>query len=424
MHTSDTGHYLSRSQQNAGPAAAQIPDEGPRATDCRPRASASPSLTAAPSIHRRSHTPSQPANAPNAAQAAQRPAHLKCISCNVQKSASNTTILLEKFCSADIICVQEIYWGLIKHIPSANNPQGEPYYNTVAHAHFLCLGASETSRVAVYVNRKWTHASPQLRSTAHNHRDIIHLAMRFSTGEFHLLNVYNDSRSHEAVAHLLQRCHSLPAITCMVGDFNLRHSMWDTREQHSSHSTRSSNRSDCTDLIQLATMELGLHLLNDPDGPPTWRSNNLAARPGVLDLVWVDPSIGEYDPLIVHLHDRTASDHAALEWRIPVSPEGDQTARIHKQSEAADEFLKDAGRAIAAIPAALDSPEAVRSAAHALRSQLDLAWTQHATIPVRCAHSKTWWNAECSMFARNEGAPRKCTCGKAGSGTGRGGTCH
>lgn len=41
------------------------------------------------------------------------PQPLRCVSANVQKSNENTHMLLETNKDADIICVQEIFWGLV-----------------------------------------------------------------------------------------------------------------------------------------------------------------------------------------------------------------------------------------------------------------------------------------------------------------------
>lgn len=76
---------------------------------------------------------------------------MKCISANVQKSAENTHQLLERYRDHDVICVQEIFWGHIKNVPSSKNKQGDVYENTTAHQNFVCFGAS---RMATYVNRK------------------------------------------------------------------------------------------------------------------------------------------------------------------------------------------------------------------------------------------------------------------------------
>ncbi|KAI0941535.1 hypothetical protein AcW1_003407 [Taiwanofungus camphoratus] len=108
-----------------------------------------------------SRTPSPMADGDNLRDEPNRPV-LTCISANVQKSAENTSILLERHRDVDIVCVQEIFWGGIKDVASAKSRDGEAYENTSGHASFKCLGASKDSRVVVYVNKWWALASPQV----------------------------------------------------------------------------------------------------------------------------------------------------------------------------------------------------------------------------------------------------------------------
>lgn len=325
---------------------------------------------------------------------------LRCVSSNVQKSRANTHLLLESYADADIICVQEIFWGVLRQIPSARDREGTPYLNTAAHANFICVGASARSRVATYVHKRWAHASPSAHAGVLAHDDALVTTLHFASGDFTVVNIYNDSRTHSAVSFLLERYVHLPAVAILAGDFNLRHPMWDARETDRNGHLRRLQRRACDDAIQLATMELGLHLLNDPQGPPTWVSNNHDARPGVLDLVWVDPAYGPYDPLIVHLHDRGASDHAVLEWRVPVSPDRDSTPRIARDSEAASRYLRDLGEGLSTFPVTFRNRHDVESAADDLRTLLDTTWHRHATVPRRTARSKTWWNETCTLSAR------------------------
>lgn len=160
------------------------------------------------------------------------------------------------------------------------------------------------------------------------------------------------------------------------------------------------NRQCTQDLIQLASLELGLQLLNDPAGPPTWVSNNSAAPPGVLNLVWVDPDMGQYDKLRVHLHDRTQSDHAILAWDMPISPNANPTPRILRRSAAADEYIRDLGAALAAFPTSFESRDEVATTAHQLQCVLNDTWERHASIPKKTKFSKSWWNQQCTQAAQ------------------------
>ncbi|KAI0946824.1 hypothetical protein AcW1_010175 [Taiwanofungus camphoratus] len=256
-----------------------------------------------------SSTPSPTVDGDNLRDEPVRPV-LTCISANVQKSAENTSILLERYRDTDIICVQEIFWGRIKNVASAKSRDGEAYENTSAHASFKCLGASKDSRVAVYVNKRWASASPQVVTHSVSHKDCLMVALKLPSGDFNVLNVYNDSNTFDAVRYLKTRVHALPPIACMCGDFNLRHPLWDARAAGSR--VRPLHYADSNRLIELAQAELDLVLMNAQDDPVTWRSHNIALTPGVIDLVWIDPVYYEGQDLHVLMSHRHNSDHAVL----------------------------------------------------------------------------------------------------------------
>lgn len=422
----DTGHELRADRWRAEPTAVCEPDDVSRATTggTYPEAAAArPPPDGGPS--RPGRSPCPPSRSPTALGSAHaleartpRPAantsvaSLRCVSANVQRSQANTSILLERHADADIVCIQEAFWGFIKLVPSAENPDGTPYHNAVSHGNFMCLGAAPDSRVAVYVNRRWAHASPRVHRGTVTHPDVLVVTLHFTSGDFTLINVYNDSASHAAVEFLLDRYTSLPPIAFLAGDFNLRHPMWDDSERVRHHPNPQPKRRQCDELIQLATMELGLSLLNDPCGPPTWISNNVSARPGVLDLVWVDPALGTYDPLQVLLHDRALSDHAVLSWLVPITPETDSTPRVKRDTEAAAEFIDDIGRKIAELPTDFQTKDDLVRVADRLQDVLHTAWNDHATIPRRSKHSKAWWNQECtdSAHAARDAKARAAEC--------------
>ncbi|KAI0949308.1 hypothetical protein AcW1_008957 [Taiwanofungus camphoratus] len=135
-----------------------------------------------------SRTPSPVDDGDNLRDKPTRPI-LTCISANVQKYAKNMSILLERHRDADIVCVQEIFWGRIKDVASAKSQDGEVYENTSAHASFKCLGASKDSRVTVYVNKRWASASPQVVTHSVSHKDCLLVALKLPSGDFHVLNV-------------------------------------------------------------------------------------------------------------------------------------------------------------------------------------------------------------------------------------------
>ncbi|GJE98412.1 hypothetical protein PsYK624_146420 [Phanerochaete sordida] len=225
--------------------------------------------------------------------------------------------------------------------------------------------------------------------------------MTLPTGDLNFLNVYNDSTTHSAVTHLVDVVDRLPQLSFMAGDFNLRHPMWNAGCQDmADRRQRRIKAAPCDDLIQLATTELQLALLNDPNGGPTWQSNNPRLSPGVLDLVWVDGSLGEYHGLEVLLDHRFRSDHAILRWTMPLYPQARLQPSLGRSAEEVEAYLADVAKGIADLPTTYTSREQVEAAGEHLQVLLDDAWKTHARTPRPSKHAKSWWNQDCAVRAR------------------------
>lgn len=316
-------------------------------------------------------------------------------------------VLLERYRDADVVCVQEPCWTFVKNIASSTRKDGDPTYHTAHHRNFITLGATESSRVVVFVHRaRWASASPRVRSAAIRHDDVLCVSMNLAGREMSFLNIYNDSRTHAGVTAALDRAAELPPITFLAGDFNLRHPMWDRQERRRDqpgqrHLLRRQGRA--ADLISLATDHLGLVLVNDPDGPPTWYSNNLGVREGVLDLMWADPDVGPIPPLLVRdlaWHD---SDHAVLEWTLPVYAAPTVEPRVARGSANAGAFVRMCADGLRDVGDSLEGPivsrEGVNDVADRIEAVFRNAWHKCATAPKPCSKSKSWWNEECSTLA-------------------------
>ena len=63
-----------------------------------------------------------------------------------------------------------------------------------------------------------------------NHPDIQCVELSMPNGDIiRFLNVYNDPDQFQALEYLEQRFDTMPDIHVMTGDFNLHHSVWDTK---------------------------------------------------------------------------------------------------------------------------------------------------------------------------------------------------
>ncbi|KZT63016.1 hypothetical protein DAEQUDRAFT_771050 [Daedalea quercina L-15889] len=211
---------------------------------------------------------------------------IKFVSANVQKSAENTTQLLERYRDSDVICIQEPYWGRIKNVPSSKAKDGDAYEQTQSHRNFVCLGASEKSRTCTYVHKRWKGASPHINSRLPGHRDCLLVEIGTPRGLLNVLNVYNDNGRGNAIVHVLDHLHALTDISVMCGNFNLHHPARDRRTRK--RSERAPHGANVRALWDLST-EAHLFLGNKVNGPPTWRSNAQGQPPRTLDLVWYHP---------------------------------------------------------------------------------------------------------------------------------------
>lgn len=325
---------------------------------------------------------------------------LRCISANVRKTSDNLSSLLEKNPDADVIFVQEPFKGMIKIVSSTKNPEGDQYHHTSAHRNFLCLGYSEDTRVLMYINRRWQKASPQLRTASVQHNDTMCVTMQIAGEELTFLNVYNDSKKFYAVPYLLDRVELLPKITVMAGDFNLRDPLWD-RGERLFGAPRSRHNEQREQLIELAKEQLGLTLLNEPDGEPTWLADSAFRRDGVIDLVWVDPERGTLDGLKVDEEERMGSDHAILRWELPINGEEEgPMPSVKRGSKEGAAYVKACRSLLDAMPFEYESREHVEGIGNLVGERLGDLWKQHATIPKRSRHSKSWWSRECSTWVK------------------------
>lgn len=362
-----------------------------------------------PRAHNNGLTLTCPAsNAQACASAPRNDAGLRIVCANVQRSRDNMHVLLDRYRDADVICIQEPCWTFVKVVASSSSPEGDPTFDTAHHRNFITLGAAESSRVVTYVHReRWASASPRVRASALRHDDAMCVTLNIAGREVSFLNVYNDPKTHAAVTAITHRAAELPPIVFMAGDFNIRHPTWDKYERRldrpgSRHLLRHVRKGE--ELIALATDHLGLVLVNDPNGPPTWYSNNVGVREGILDLIWADPDLACIPPLRVNDLNRHDSDHAVLEWTLPVAADRPAVARVPRDSALGHAFVQTCREGLASLPCQKLSDYHTRDDVVRTASQIEAilrdAWQKCAVPPKPCGRSKSWWNAECSAIAK------------------------
>lgn len=136
----------------------------------------------------------------------------------------------------------------------------------------------------------------------------------------------------------------------------------------------------------------------------TWQSNNEDIRPRVLDLVWVAEDIQQHvSELKVNLEDRIRSDHAILSFTMAKQAPADDKFSIPRNSKQELEYiasLRNLFNSIAESLTELTTIDNIRDFEQQLETGMKEAWTAHATRRKPSAHSKSWWNAECSSLAK------------------------
>ena len=217
--------------------------------------------------------------------------YIRVLSHNVNHTPAQSHAILESLVNeCDVIFMQEPYYGPIKTVASNTNPAGDVLVGTQVHPAWMPIETRTPARVCAYVNRELLGLRPQLCDQVVSHPDMLLLSLTAGGNTWYFLNVYNDPSTFAASEWLAANPDRLPPLSLVAGDFNLRHPLWDHAERRTNRKRR---RKPCEDLIQLATSELALKLLNSPDGPHTWRSNSSRFSTGTLDLVWIDPELDD-----------------------------------------------------------------------------------------------------------------------------------
>ena len=173
-------------------------------------------------------------------------------------------------------------------------------------------------RVITYINICLSSLRFLLRKDIFNHRDIGLISFINNDVCHYILNVYSDS-SHLALKYLKDTEANINNVLLMMGNFNIRDSLWDPSFPfHSSISD---------DLIMIAdTFDL---TISSPTNPgPTRFSDNIGESNSVIDLMFLRYGSEELDNHSILPDSRLSSDHAPLVIDIPISNEIIQTSKF------------------------------------------------------------------------------------------------
>ncbi|EJF55356.1 hypothetical protein DICSQDRAFT_74401, partial [Dichomitus squalens LYAD-421 SS1] len=323
---------------------------------------------------------------------------------NANRNPSHMSSLLSSLSRhVDVLCIQEPWYGPLKHIPAPGGKRNvampgdrtndHRYFGTQSDSHWRLFEPSKTDhdnppRVVCYVNTRL----PLTRAFSHpalRHRDaiLLGLQLRSSDPPLFLLNVYNDPRGHSAVlTDLISLLPRLPdQVRCVGGDFNLHSPDWDPSWGTSSPRT---------DLLTLSHLTGAWDLdLRSPVDVPTHFPHNPRLRGSVIDLVW-SPRDHPRDSVQVRAAARGLSDHALLYVTLPTDPIS-LLGPPAISDDNLEDFLTDLAQTLVGFFNSTPRPDSgpdVELYTQALYDSISSTWESHAQPRNLCVRSKPWWN--------------------------------
>jgi len=249
--------------------------------------------------------------------------NLRIFSQNVHKNSLIVNTILETQNQFDIILIQEPPWSEIHKIPSTTSCKGEPLIGTCHYPNWITFARTPTCgndfpRVITYINIWLSSFRFLLRKDIFNYRDIGLISFINNDICHFILNVYSDS-SHLALKYLKDTEANINNVLLMMGDFNIRDSLWDPSFPfHSSISD---------DLIMIAdSFDL---TLSTPTNPGLTRfSDTIGESNTVIDLMFLRYGSEELDNHSILPDSHLSSDHAPLLINIPISSKIIQTSKL------------------------------------------------------------------------------------------------
>ena len=221
---------------------------------------------------------------------------LKFFSQIIRKNKLIVDTILETQSSYDIIFIQEPSWSIIHFIPSSNNCEEKPLVGVSHHPNWIMFtrlpsNQSDYPRVVTFINIHISHLYFSLRNDILNHRDISCIFFLNQSSTFFIINVYSDS-SQSALKYLKDTEVDIPNVIIMIGDFNIRDSIWDLNYLFHSYNS---------DLLFDIADSFSLSISNPIENVPTRFSNNNNNANFVLDLVFLCLYFPEFNHHVIYL---------------------------------------------------------------------------------------------------------------------------
>ena len=236
--------------------------------------------------------------------------NLKIFSQNVHKNSLIINTILETQNHFNIILIQEPPWSEIWKIPSTASCEGKPLMGTCHYPNWISFTRfpsdnNDFPRVITYINIR---LSPLCFLLC---KDISLISFLNNNVCHYILNVYSDS-SHLAVKYLKDTEVNINNVLLMMGNFNIRDSLWDPSFPfHSSISDNLIMIADSFDLV-----------LSSPTNPcPTKYSDTAGESNSIIDLTFLWFGSQELDNHFILPESCLFSDHTPLTIDISIFEE-------------------------------------------------------------------------------------------------------
>ena len=152
------------------------------------------------------------------------------------------------------------------------------------------VSTNDYSRIMIFVNIRLSSFHFSFHKDIIDHRDIILASLFINSELFWIMNVYSDS-SHSAIKYLKNTKVNIHNLLIMIGDFDIRDSLWDLSYSHYSFTS--------DDLIVIVD-SFNLSLSVPTNQIPTRYSDKVSDANSVIDLIFLCYGSTKLNQYLIH----------------------------------------------------------------------------------------------------------------------------
>ena len=281
---------------------------------------------------------------------------------------------------------------VICQVPSSVNNEGENLIGTVHHPNWILFASipvnkAYSPRVSTYINICLSLLHFSLCRDIINHPDILLMSFTNNHVQYFIINIYSDS-FHLALKYLKDIEVNINNVLIMMGDFNIRDSLWDLFFPH--HSAISDDLFIIADSYNLAISTPTKYY-------PTRYSDTTGKADFTIDLMFLRNGSSEINQHSIHPDWRLISDYAPLTIVIPIEDEIIKTSKllIQQKSKVENAFLEEVISSFKNFNMSnITSKEVLEHMVNKLNSIVNQVWNKNAKHSRITKHSKKWWSEE------------------------------